>query len=87
MQYTFTFRECDIVPEMAVRTNDWDAHGRSRAINEVLGIPPDAEVLWADIEGTLAGEELYTVTALNVGEERDALIQEKYKNYKLSRGI
>ena len=89
VEYVLTFRECDIVPELARKDQGWEIEGKSKAINEILLIPPSPEVTW-DITNEEASEDnqWYTITAnLDCDDETNSLIKEKYANYLSVRGI
>ena len=88
-EYTFMFRECDIVPELARKDQEWETNGKSKAINEILLIAPELELVW-EISGESASEDgvRYAITAtVTCNEETHRLIKEKYNNYLAAREI
>ena len=93
MEYTFTLRCCDILPEVDRQNKSQTRHPLSAALNEVLRIPFDIGVLWENVEGIeetecKGGSDLYTITAsIASDEDTDYLIRQRYKEYKTLRGM
>jgi hypothetical protein len=85
--YTFTFRHCDIVPELARRDNSWEKNGQSHAVNEVLRIRPN-RILWEVVSSSSdANQNTYTMTLRCSQEDEHAFIVQKYAEYCELHGI
>lgn len=85
MEYTLTFRTCDIVPEMKRHENSWEENGKSNAINEVLRIDQNLDILW-DIKSETEEEEQYIIVAA-ARDDMQALIERKYDEYQGDRMV
>ena len=85
MKYTFIFRSCDIVPEISRQTNDWTDCAITAAINEILLIDPRLDVKWTIQEEQEDESAMYVIIAET--EVDEMMIQQKYTNYRVSRGL
>ena len=84
MKYTFVFRNCDIVPEISRRTNEWTECAITAALNEVLLIDPRLNVKWTILE---LEEDEITYTVIAETDANELFIKQKYAEYRDSRGL
>jgi len=86
MKYTFVFRNCDIVPEISRQTNEWTECPITAALNEVLLIDPRLDVKWTILEEE-EDEAAWTYTVVVETDANEAMIKQKYEDYKRLRGL